>query len=296
MEVCNNGNPLRIGIILRVAFVVTFMFVISTCCLAFATPFEVTGEPQVGEGGQIDAGVPSVGPTLKLPDAPVHMFLREGQESRFELFFIDARYGWDIEDYKFYKVWCLESRKPFHKNAMHLVRLYSSYSSDLPSQLKGMDFNRINYIINHKPQPYSKKAVQQAIWYFTDYEKSEKLSDEAVAMIEEAKEKGKDYVPGDGELIAVVVLPDIKKQAAFIEVPVPPAVMEVAPAAFIAPLVPAAGGWLLPLPLLPLLALDHHSSPPSSPPNHHHQISEPDVLALLTVGVYAVVVVRRRKR
>ena len=96
------------------------------------------------------------------------MFIRWGTDSRFELFFLDVRYGYDLVDFESYKAWCLAKHKPIRRNAIHKVRLYNCYDPNLPPEFKAMEWNQINYIINHKSG--SKKDIQQAIWHFADGE------------------------------------------------------------------------------------------------------------------------------
>ncbi len=126
------------------------------------------------------------------------MFIRQGPNSRFELFFIDVRYGYDLVDFEFYKSWCLQKDKPIRRNAIHKIRLYNCYDPNLPPEFRGMEWNQINYIVNHKKG--SKEAIQQAIWHFTYSGKPQKLSAEAAQLVEEANLKGKDYIPAEGEL------------------------------------------------------------------------------------------------
>jgi len=284
----------------RRALISALLVVFSSYCSCFATPIESVPTPEVQGSDQIGAGVPQIGPTIKVPDTSVHLFLRNGTDSRFEVFFIDLRYGQDLEDFQSYKAWCLEKDGPIRRNALHKVRLYSPYSPDLPPKLRDVQWDRINYIINHKPESASKKSIQEAIWYFTNGGKKAKLSPEAVRLIEEAKEKGKDYIPGDGDLIAVVCVPLEPKQPFFVELPVPPAVPVVSPVVALPPVLAAASSALYGLAATPLffLPLAFHSSP--SPPSHeheHHGISEPSTLGLLlTAAMCCILVVRRRLR
>jgi hypothetical protein len=213
------------------------------------------------------------------------MYIRDGTESRFEIYFIDARYGYDVVDFEFYRAWCLLKDKPIRRNAIHKVTLYSSYDPNLPPEFKGTGWNQINYIINHKQG--SKADIQQAIWYFTNGPKPAKYSAEATRLIEEANLQGKDYIPGEGELMAVVLVPASQKQPAFIEYMVPKAVtFEVAPAVFAPAVAAAAGPALAPLALLPLAfipAFFHHG--PSPPPPPPPPVPEPSAAPLLAIGL-----------
>jgi hypothetical protein len=297
-----NGNQ---EFMLRRSLIFAFMFVLSSSYAAFATPIESLPDPQILAASQIGPGIPQIGPTIKIPDSVVHIFLREGPDSRFELFFIDLRYGWDLEDFEFYKAWCLNKDKPIRRNALHKVRLYSCYSPDLPRELRSVAWDRVNYIINHRPKTASKESVQQAIWYFTNGKKQAKPTPEAAQLIEEANDKGKDYIPGDDELMAVVCVPKGEMQSVFVESKVPQAVtFDVADATFVQPTPPTGGGTsslAFPLVAGSLFALSAVTSnlsssttPPPDAPPIDHKVFEPDSLILLTIGVSAILMARRR--
>ena len=142
--------------------------------------------------------------------------------------------GYDLVDFEFYKAWCLAKGKPIRRNAIYKIRLYKCYDPDIPPEFRHMGWNQINHVINHKSE--SKEAVQQAICHFTDSEKPMSLGREASQLVEEANLKGKDYKPADGELEAIVCLPDKKKQPVFIEHKIPVATashMAAAPASLV---------------------------------------------------------------
>ncbi|HYA40195.1 MAG TPA: hypothetical protein VEF34_02745 [Syntrophobacteraceae bacterium] len=280
---------------MRTVLVFSFLFVFWSSCACLATPMESVPEPNSG-GPPVAVDVVQVTPTLKLPDTPVHMFIREGTESRFEGYFIDARYGWDVEDYEFYKIWCLEKGRPLPKNTIYKVRLYDYTSPDLPPRLKDMDFNRINYILNHKPQSASKKTIQEAVWYFTGAKNIGQLSPEAVQLIEEAKQNGKDYIPHDGDLVTVVCMPvNEEKQATIIELAVP-ALVAPAKVAAVAPTVASSSLWGFDF-IIPPVFFGGGGGGGGGNVIHHHGISEPGTLALLlTAAVCYLIMVRSRTR
>lgn len=173
-----------------------------------------------------------VTPRANIPEEPVHMFIRRGERSRFELFFLDVKYDYDVRDFEFYNAWCLEKDKKIATNALHQVRLYNYSDPDLPPEFKAMPWDQINYIINHKEG--SKSVIQDAIWYLADNQKKPK-SPEAMQLIEKAALKGKDYQPGEGELVAIICRAG-GKQAVFIEFPLPEAeVVEAFPVSYAPP-------------------------------------------------------------
>jgi hypothetical protein len=274
-------------------FALVLIFLSSATGLA--VPIESIAEPEIPGCCQV-AAAPAVDPPMvKIPDSPVHMFLREGSNSRFELFFLDVKYGWDLVDFEFYKAWCLSKNKPLRRNTIHRIRLYNYYSPDLPSELRGTRWNQINYVINHKQGP--KEAVQQAIWYFTDGEKQAKPSAEAARLIEEAELKGKDYIPGQDELIAVVCVPEKEKQPVFIEYKIPQPVY-LAAAAYTPPLPEESGmsfPYLVTLAPLALLAIGSGGGGPTPPPPPPHPIAEPSGVVLLAIGIAAILITRKHK-
>jgi len=285
---------------MRVAWILVIIVIFSPAS-GLTVPIESVPQPQVIGSGQIAGTGALVPPRAKIPDSPVHMFIRQGPDTRFELFFLDVRYGYDLVDFEFYKAWCLQNNKAIRRNAMHRVRLYNSYDPDLPAELKGVQWNQINYIINHKTG--SKETIQQAIWHFTDSGKSITLSADAAQLVQAADLKGKDYKPADGDLIAVICRPEEKKQPVFIEYTIPEAApMDVSPASFDPPVSPPAAGMSFPVglalvPLIPIIPLiptgpDCPPSPPYFPPSPPSPppptIPEPCSLLLLASGLAGV--------
>jgi len=280
---------------MRVAWIPILIMILSSTS-GLAVPIESVPQPEIIGSDQTAAAAVQVPPRAKIPDSPVHMFIRQGSDSRFELFFLDVRYGYDLVDFEFYKAWCLQNSKPIRRNAMHKIRLYNCYDPDLPPELKGIEWNQINYIINHKRG--SKEAIQQAIWHFTNGGRSITLKGEAAEIVEEANLKGSDYKPADGEFIAVVCLPDEKKQPVFIEYKIPEAApLDVAPAVFVPPMAPAGAGMIFPawIPLLPIIPIvplipsgpDSPPSPPTTP-----VVPEPCSFLLLASGIAGIAVSR----
>jgi hypothetical protein len=275
----------------RAALILVFLLTFSLPGPGFGVPIKSVPEPDINSGDLITA-VAAPGPSsAQIPDSPVQMFIRQGPNSRFELFFIDVGNGHDLVDFEFYKAWCLAKGKPIRRNAIHKIRLYKCYDPDIPPEYRGMGWNQINYVINHKSG--SKEAVQQAIWYFTNSEKPISLGEEASQLVEEANLKGKEYKPGHGELIAIICRPDEKKQPVFIEYKIPEGTASyMAPAsaplsAFVAALVPASGpaslgpvtslpeaasssSWFSAMPFFPIIP-----QPPDSPPLHSPPYSPP---------------------
>ena len=258
----------------RAALILVFLLTFSLPGPGFGVPIESVPEPDILAGNLFTAVTAPGPPSAKIPDSPVQMFIRQGPNSRFELFFIDVRFGDDLVDFEFYKAWCLAKGKPIRRNAIHKIRLYKCYDPDIPPEFTGMGWNQINYVINHKSG--SKEAVQQAIWHFTDSEKPMSTGKEASQLVAEANLKGKDYKPADGELVAIICQPGKRKQPVFIEYKIPRATTSyTAPApalALLDPVIPLPGAAFFPIisffPIVPPPpdSPSPVSPPPSSPP------------------------------
>jgi hypothetical protein len=293
---------------MHAALILILFLIFSLPGSGFGVPIESVPEPDI-QGGDI---VTSLGPpSAKIPDSPVHMFIRSGTDSRFELFFTDVRYVHDLVDFEFYKAWCLTKGKPIRRNAIHEIRLYNCYDPDIPLEFRGMDWNQINYVINHKSG--SKGVVQQAIWHFTDSEKPMLLRREAFQLVEEANLKGKNYKPATGELMAIICRPGEKKQPVFIEYKIPEASTSyIVPApASLEPVTPLPGAassasWFSPIPFFPVIpppdspppySPPPYSPPPGPPPPDTPGVPEPSSVLLLVSGMVGIQIFRTiRKR
>jgi hypothetical protein len=289
----------------RGASILVLILIFASSSPGFAVPIESVPESDIHGSAVILSSTAPTPPTAKIPDSPVHMFIRPGLNSRFELFFIDVRYGYDLVDFEFYKAWCLVKSKPIRRNAIHKIRLYNCYDPNLPPELRSMEWNQINYVVNHKKG--SKEAIQQAIWHFAGSEKQTTFSVEAAQLIEEANLKGKDYKPAEGEFLAVICKPDDKKQPVFIEYKIPEAInINFAPDAIVPAAAPAAAIYSFPawfpllavIPVIPFIPTgpDSPPGPPPSPPSPP-SVPEPSSLLLLASGISGILISRKvRKR
>ncbi|MFZ0932514.1 MAG: PEP-CTERM sorting domain-containing protein [Syntrophobacteraceae bacterium] len=283
---------------MRAALILVLILIFSSPGQGFGVPIESVPEPDIHGSYQIASSIAPTPPLAKIPDSPVEMFIRQGSDSRFELFFIDVRYGYDLVDFEFYKAWCLAKGKPLRRNAIHKVRLYNCYDPYIPPEFSGMGWSRINYVVNHKKG--SKEDIQQAIWHFTTGEKPTP-SVEATQLIKEANLKGKDYIPAEGELIAIICQLDGRKQPVFIEYKIPESIpLDVSAASFDSPMTVAAAGsffpaWLpfLPLiPVIPFIPTGPNQPPDSPPPSPPTTVPEPSSLLLLASGMAGILISR----
>jgi hypothetical protein len=254
------------------ALIFAIMLVLGASNWGFAVPIESSPE-QGSHGGDLAAGNGVQGVAApKIPDSTVEMFVRDGQNSRFEIYFLNTGNRYDLVDYEFYKAWCLEQGKPIVRNVIHKIRLYNCYDTGLTAKFAGMEWNQINYVINHKHA--SPKDNQEAVWYFAGSRKKP-LSEEAAKIVEEANVNGKDYKPAEGELIAVICDPHENKQALFLEYKLPAAPVALLPVAAL-----PVGGSGVP-PIVPPVV------PPDIPPKGGG-VPEPSSLLLLGCGMAGI--------
>jgi hypothetical protein len=94
------------------------------------------------------------------------------------------------------------------------ITLYSSTGLNLPSDISGLPWNKINYVLNHKIRGAGKtdleffKDVQTAIWLLLGETNPDwGTSPESIQMAAEANAHP-DFVPGLGETVAVIVYSD----------------------------------------------------------------------------------------
>ncbi|MGA2939245.1 MAG: PEP-CTERM sorting domain-containing protein [Syntrophobacteraceae bacterium] len=285
---------------MRAALILILIFILLLPSPGFGVPIESVPEPDMHAGDSVTAATAPSPPSPKIPDSQVEMFIRDGTDTRFELFFLDVRYGYDLVDFEIYKAWCLAENRPIRRNAIHKVRLYNCYDPNLPPEFRGMEWNQINYIVNHKKG--SKEVIQQAIWYFANSENQTKLSVEATQLVEEANLKGKDYIPAEGDLIAIICQNEGNKQPVFLEYIIPAAVVITeAPVIGAPPVIPPAAGFYIPpwLALIPLIPIIPFIIPPgpTPPPPPSPPVPEPSSLLLLASGMAGILISRTvRKR
>lgn len=240
---------------------------------------------------------PAAAYSPKIPDHPVTAFIKRGNHSRFEIFFLDLKNDYDLVDFEYYKAWCLAKNKKLKKNVLHNVRLYNSDSPDLPAEFRHVNWNQVNYILNHKRGP--SLAVQEAVWHLIDDDVPLTIP-EAQELVDEAAEKGNEYVPGEGEVMGIICCPE-EQQPLFLEFTVPPKSepFAVAGAVYTPPVaaVPGLSPWwallgaaVIPAPFISGSDSDNPIEP--TPP----VVPEPSGLPLLGLGALVVLMWWKRVR
>ena len=150
--------------------------------------------------------VSAIDGALDLPSAFVRIEVSDGAQSYFDTLLSEVPSGYDVTNAT-YHGWCVDVRTEMARSpATHAVFLYSSTSP--PGELAGEAWDMVNYILNHKQGDV--QDIQQAIWYFTltdgEYSPSSSV---AWTIINDALENGGGFVPGAGQVIAVICYPII---------------------------------------------------------------------------------------
>jgi hypothetical protein len=112
-----------------------------------------------------------------------------------------------------YAGWCIQDHI-FGGLSNQPITLYSSTGLNLPSDVSGLPWNEINYVLNHKIRGAGKtdleffQDVQTAIWLLLGETNPDwGTSPESLQMVAEANAHP-NFVPGIGETVAVIVYAD----------------------------------------------------------------------------------------
>jgi hypothetical protein len=145
---------------------------------------------------------------------------------------------YDVSNGGVYTGWCIDLGHAVVRGVNYPVVLYSSLSAGLPAPFGSFPWDMINYVLNHKQG--TGVDISQAIWFFVDgvswADTAAKLAADrypiangpvpstlAAAMVTEALANGVDFVPGPGQIVAVICAPtDVAVQDTIIELTVPP--------------------------------------------------------------------------
>ena len=157
---------------------------------------------------------------VRLPADYVIMNARYGPNSWFDMKLSEVPDGFLITNGN-YLGWCIQQSIYMTQKVNHTVMLYSSYDSEMPDNYKNDNWDKVNYIINHKTG--GRSSVQEAIWYFIE-NKAYPTDVDAQKMIDDADLNGDGFIPGPGQVIAIVVegIPSI--QRTFLELNLPESV------------------------------------------------------------------------
>lgn len=187
-------------------FVVIYSVIILLICIIFPV---IEAAPQ---------------PDVRLPTGFVTMRATNGINSYFDMSLSDIPSGFDIINGT-YSGWCIQTSTTMARNVNHTVLLYSSYDPDMPSNFSNQNWNKVNYVINHKQGGL--QSIQSVIWYYICNTPYPTNDTDAEMMIADADQNGSDFIPISGQKIAIIV--DVvdgtyPNQRTFLELSLPSAV------------------------------------------------------------------------
>ncbi len=142
---------------------------------------------------------------------------------------------YDVANGEIYTGWCIDLGHHVTRGVDYPVLLYSSLGASLPVPFDSIPWDMINYVLNHEQG--NGQDIQQAIWFFVDgvdwadtaaklladgYPNPPVPSTLAAAMVIDAQTNGVGFVPGPGEVVAVICSPtDVAIQDTIIELTIP---------------------------------------------------------------------------
>jgi hypothetical protein len=173
-------------------------------------------------GMMLTIGISSVkaAPFPNLPPGQVTLQVADDTDSYFISTLSGVPAGFDVAD-GVYPGWCVDRRYDIPRGTDVLVTLYSSLSP--PAALASQDWDMVNYILNNKQGVMM--DIQNAIWYFVKMDGvgwgSITPSVTAEAIVDDAIANGDGFVPGEGDILAIICLPETDTQITIIEIEVP---------------------------------------------------------------------------
>jgi len=155
-------------------------------------------------------------PNINLPPSQVSMKVNyPGSDCYYNVILKGVPSGYHISSGT-YLGWCVDVNHYIYSGKRYRAKMYSPYDPNNP--LKNLEWDKINYILNHKK--CDKWGIQKAIWYFVT-NGANSLTEEAQEMVNEANEYGDGFVPAPGQTLAIILWINDNTQACIIEVTVP---------------------------------------------------------------------------
>ncbi|HUT00272.1 MAG TPA: Ig-like domain-containing protein [Candidatus Thermoplasmatota archaeon] len=157
-------------------------------------------------------------PNIHLPTSQVTMKVFSSTTSYFRTLLSNVPSGYEVSNTN-YTGWCSDSAHTINYNTAYQVMLYSSYNSSLPSHLYHQNWSKVNYILNHKVGS-DWHQVEYAILYILNFG-NQGLTTNGWTMVNDAIMNGGSYVPGGGDIIAVIADAGLTVQRTIFELTVP---------------------------------------------------------------------------
>ncbi|MFO7677698.1 MAG: Ig-like domain-containing protein, partial [Thermoplasmatota archaeon] len=140
-------------------------------------------------------------PNVHLPSNPVTMKVFSSATSYFRTSLSNVPAGYEVTNTN-YSGWCTDSDHYIHHNTAYQVTLYSSYNVSLPTHLYHQNWSKVNYILNNKMGCHWQQ-IQYAILYILDFG-DQGLNSQGWSLVNNAIQNGTSYVPGGGDIIAII--------------------------------------------------------------------------------------------
>ena len=157
-------------------------------------------------------------PNIHLPTSQVTMKVFTTTTSYFRTLLSNVPAGYEVSNGN-YTGWCSDSAHTINLNTPYQVTLYSSYNTSLPTHLYHQNWSKVNYILNHKIGS-DWHQVQYAILYILNFG-NQGLNTDGWAMVNDAITYGGSYVPGGGDIIAIIADAGVTVQRTIFELTVP---------------------------------------------------------------------------
>jgi uncharacterized repeat protein (TIGR02543 family) len=157
-------------------------------------------------------------PNVHLPTSQVTMTVFSGTTSYFRTLLSNVPAGYEVSNGN-YTGWCSDSVHTINLNTPYQVTLYSSYNTSLPTHLYHQNWSKVNYILNHKVGT-DWHQVEYAMLYILNFG-NQGLTTNGWTMVNEAITYGGSYIPGGGDIIAIIADTGPAVQRTIFELTVP---------------------------------------------------------------------------
>ena len=157
-------------------------------------------------------------PNVHLPTTQVTMKVFSGTTSYFRTQLFNVPSGFEVSNGN-YTGWCSDSAHTINTNTAYQITLYSTYNTSLPTHLYHQNWSKVNYILNHKIGT-DWHQVEYAILYILNFG-NQGLTANGWTMVNEAITYGGSYVPGGGDIIAIIADVSPTVQRTIFELTVP---------------------------------------------------------------------------
>jgi hypothetical protein len=142
---------------------------------------------------------------VRLPPSGTVVILEASNSTQayFNISLSDVPEGYDVSN-STYLGWCIDRSAEMTRLTPHTVNLYSSLSPE--GDLANANWTMVNFILNNKQG--EAQDIQEAIWYFINLNGTYVPdSTEALALVSNAEANGKDFMPKEGQVAAVIAFP-----------------------------------------------------------------------------------------